>query len=115
MEATEESLEKGEGGEDVCAECGTVLDDGDPWPPVRIENAGDELVDVTFQAMRAVINIARGISEVSWRYENLGDYIRRALIRQNKRQVAILQERENLLDILRDQGEEAAREAEVNE
>ena len=105
METTEKLEEK------ECSACGTILEDDDPWPPVRVENAGDNLVNVTFPSMRAVINIARGISEVSWRFENLGDYIRRALIRQNKRQVAILQERENLLEILRDRGKEAAPEA----
>ncbi len=112
MEATEESLEE-KVEEGVCSECGTSLDDdGDPWPPARVEDAGDNLVNVTFQAMRAPITIARGISEVSWRYENLGDYLRRALIRQNKHQFAILQERDNLLDVLRDLGEEAAEAAE---
>ncbi len=83
METTEDkaSLEKGEVEENTCT-CGA---EDDLWPPVRVENAGTgefghELVDVTFQAMASPINVARGISEASWgswRFDDLGGYLRR--------------------------------------
>ncbi len=114
METTE-SVEKIEVEENTCT-CGA---ENDPWPPVRVENAGTgefghELVDVTFQAMAGAINVARGISEASWgswRFDDLGGYLRHALTEMNNRQLAILGERDELWDMLRDRGKEAAEAA----